>query len=124
MHKKTKQCIGHEVCTNFKACDAQQFFDVDNNDLEKIKDEFSNDDTNAGSESESLKSLHGRFFNTDSATKLPRLPRDYFVHLWKNLMDLIEFGNLKDTTMEGRQEMYHSISLVGTHLLQMVLKSI
>ena len=92
---------------------------MDNNDLEKIKEEFSTDDTNAGSESESLKSLHGRFFDTDSAAKLPRLPRDYFVHLWKNLMDLIEFGNLKDTTMEGRQEMYHSISLVGTHLLQM-----
>ena len=43
--------------------------------------------------------------------KLPPLPRDYFVHLWKGLHDLIEFGNLDDTTLEGRQSMYHSVSV-------------
>ena len=110
------------VC-NFKyfsiniACDAEQFFDEANDGLEKIKEEFSTDNVTS-CESDLLKSLHQKFFDTDATVKLPRLPRDYFVHLWKNLHDLIEFGNLKDTTMEGRQQMYHSISLVGTLLLQ------
>lgn len=65
-----------------------------------------------------MESIQKLLFLTKSEKKLPVLPRDYFVHLWKNLHDLIEFGNLTDTTMEGRQEMYHSISLVGTLLLQ------
>ncbi len=50
--------------------------------------------------------------------KLPPLPRENFVHLWKSLHDLIEFGTLHDTTLEGREQMYHSISMVGTLLLQ------
>ena len=84
-------------------------------------------------ETTSLRSLQRRLFMNDSAIKLsekkknpskdnslklPPLPRDYFVHLWKSLHDLIEFGNLDDTTLEGRQAMYHSVSVVGTLLLQ------
>jgi len=100
-----------------EACDAERFFDEANDGLEKVKEEISTDN-DINCESDLLNSLHQRFFDTDATVKLPRLPRDYFVHLWKNLHDLIEFGNLKDTTMEGRQQMYHSISLVGTLLLQ------
>ena len=36
----------------------------------------------------------------------------------KWLQENFEFGNLKDTTMEGRDQMYQSITCVGTLLLQ------
>ena len=65
----------------------------------------------------SLNSLQERLFmkrtihSTDGKKnnnnlKLPPLPRDYFVHLWRGLHDLIEFGNLDDITQEGRQVSY------------------
>ena len=69
----------------------------------------------------SLRSLHRQLFLVSEkgmGSKLPQLPREYFVHLWKNMHDLIEFGNLDDITEEGRNQMYHSISIVGTLLLQ------
>ena len=100
-----------------EACDAEQFFDGAKSDLEKIKEEFSKEIVD-NCDSDLLKVLHERFFDTSATSKLPKLPREYFVHLWKNLHDLIEFGNLKDTTMEGRDQMYQSITCVGTLLLQ------
>ena len=104
-------------CISIKACDAEQFFDDANNDLKKIKEEFSTE-TLTDCDSDILKVLHDKFFDMSATSKLPKLPREYFVHLWKNLHDLIEFGNLKDTTMEGRDQMYQSITCVGTLLLQ------
>lgn len=100
-----------------EACDAEQFFDGAKSDLEKMKEEFSTEIVD-NCDSDLLKVLHERFFDMSATSKLPKLPREYFVHLWKNLHDLIEFGNLKDTTMEGRDQMYQSITCVGTLLLQ------
>ena len=100
-----------------EACDAEQFFDGAKSDLEKMKEEFSKEIVD-NCDSDLLKVLHERFFDMSATSKLPKLPREYFVHLWKNLHDLIEFGNLKDTTMEGRDQMYQSITCVGTLLLQ------
>ena len=82
-----------------------------------MKEEFSKEIVD-NCDSDLLKVLHERFFDMSATSKLPKLPREYFVHLWKNLHDLIEFGNLKDTTMEGRDQMYQSITCVGTLLLQ------
>jgi len=114
-----------------EACDAEEFFDAANDGLNQMIDQLKDgqDETPAAVirdppkkissvDATSLGSLHKRLFLMEKSAKLPVLPRDNFVHLWKNLHDLIEFGNLKDTTEEGRQQMYHAISVVGTLLLQ------
>ena len=130
-----------------EGCDAEEFFQVSSKKLSEMADTIteSEDPTeddvsvgNANNDSASLRSLQRRLFavsqpltspgeasaleenktKTTTGSKLPPLPRDYFVHLWKSLHDLIEFGNLEDTTLEGREQMYHSISVVGTLLLQ------
>lgn len=115
-----------------EACDAEHFFDVANRGLDEVAEQIKDDeelDTNTRLHTEdatSLRSLHRRLFfvpnpgdkKKSMGPKLPQLPRDNFVLLWKSLHDLVEFGNLDDTTMEGRQAMYHSISVMGTLLLQ------
>lgn len=114
-----------------EACDAEQFFSVAARSLDEMADQLKDDEPVASYEkvvvgdSASLQSLHNRLFSwskddqrKSGANKLPHLPRDYFVHLWKSLHDLIEFGNIDDITVEGREQMYHSISIVGTLLLQ------
>ncbi len=110
-----------------EACDAEQFFDVANQGLDNVIGQLKetvDPETEAKKTSEvtSLKSLHKRLFLSDAEVKnlpkLPQLPKDNFVHLWKNLQYLIEFGNTQDSTMEGKQQYFHSISMVGTLLLQ------
>ena len=108
--------------------------DDDDAELEVSKTEEAKKHDSGGGDTASLRSLQTKLFMTTSNNsllrdktkkikqtssgsgvanelKLPPLPRDYFVHLWKGLHDLIEFGNLDDTTLEGRQSMYHSVSV-------------
>ena len=104
-----------------EACDAEQFFDSAQKSLEKTAEQLKSEDetmtTKKFDDVTSLNSLQERLFmkrtiqpndgkKNNNNLNLPPLPRDYFVHLWRGLHDLIEFGNLDDITQEGRQVFY------------------
>eukprot|EP00090_Calanus_glacialis_P045840 TRINITY_DN8748_c0_g1_i2.p1 TRINITY_DN8748_c0_g1~~TRINITY_DN8748_c0_g1_i2.p1 ORF type:complete len:615 (-),score=183.06 TRINITY_DN8748_c0_g1_i2:416-2260(-) len=68
----------------------------------------------------SLSSIQGWLIRTDSKLemrKIPPLPQQYFVLLWKSLYALFMENNLLPET-EEQQALYHSVSVVGTLLLQ------
>ncbi len=54
-----------------------------------------------------------------SVKSLPSLPQKHFVHLWKTLHDIfIEQPAQSAFVNTDIQKLYHSVSLVGTQLLQ------
>jgi len=68
----------------------------------------------------SLNSIQGWLVKTDSKLemrKIPPLPQKYFVLLWKSLYALFMENSLLPET-EQQQALYHSVSVVGTLLLQ------
>lgn len=93
-------------------------------------------------DSSSLQSLHKRLFSQPTQTnffghtsetkqgttkiKLPPLPQKYFVHLWRSLHDLFEswpgspnnLTSFSTVTADEKEQLYHSVSVVGTLLLQ------
>eukprot|EP00092_Neocalanus_flemingeri_P003122 GFUD01003339.1.p1 GENE.GFUD01003339.1~~GFUD01003339.1.p1 ORF type:complete len:1139 (+),score=353.99 GFUD01003339.1:87-3503(+) len=71
-------------------------------------------------EKASLNSIQGWLIRTDSKLemrKIPPLPQQYFVLLWKSLYALFMENSLLPET-EEQQALYHSVSVVGTLLLQ------
>jgi len=78
------------------------------------------DDVLDSGERGSLNSIQGWLVRTDSKLemrKIPPLPQQYFVLLWKSLYALFMENNLLPET-EQQQALYHSVSVVGTLLLQ------
>lgn len=70
---------------------------------------------------ESLDSIHSWLMRCDSKLtmrKIPPLPQQNFVLLWKSLYSLIMDTTTSTETQEDHQRLYHSVSLVGTLLLQ------
>jgi len=71
-------------------------------------------------ERSSLSSIQDWLVKTDSKLemrKIPPLPQRYFVLMWKSLYALFMENNMLPET-EHQQALYHSVSVVGTLLLQ------
>jgi len=68
----------------------------------------------------SLNSIQGWLVGSESKLemrKIPPLPQQYFLLMWKSLYALFMENNLLPET-EEQQTLYHSVSVVGTLLLQ------
>lgn len=67
--------------------------------------------SDAGASLQSLQSWLLRQESKAEMKRLPSLPHKHFVHLWRTLHDLF-------VTDDSDQQLYHSVSIVGTLLLQ------
>lgn len=116
------------------ACDASDFFtgkesppkkkvsaaSIDPDDLDFA--DVPADESEAVLKEGDLKALNKILFNSESKTdmkKFPPLPQKNFIHLWKTLHDMFLQPSSNPAMVDFNIEnLYHSVSIVGTLLLQ------
>ncbi|XP_023334555.1 TBC1 domain family member 9B [Eurytemora carolleeae] len=105
------------------ASDATDYFTEDDLEIGKtvqfIREQ--SQEANLGQEEDVISSIQDWLVRQCSKLemkKIPPLPQKYFVLLWKTLYALFMEPDLSAPSTEEQQKLYHSVSVVGTLLLQ------